>query len=70
MKMIRNSLMIGVLGALLLSGCSSSFKSQSLACVDGKAMKKETHQVQRETTIHVPSGLFDPYSSDQHQMGI
>ncbi|WQR92116.1 hypothetical protein FFR87_00655 [Helicobacter pylori] len=70
MKTIKNGIMIGTLGALLLSGCSSSFKSQSLACVDGKAMKKEAHQVQRETTIHVPSGLFDHYSSDQHQMGI
>ncbi len=67
MKMIRNSLMVGALGALLLSGCSSSFKSQTLACVDGKAMEKQTHQAQKETTIRMPSGLFDIYSSDQHQ---
>ncbi|MFP6007095.1 hypothetical protein ACLF8X_01275 [Helicobacter pylori] len=33
--------MIGAIGALLLSGCSS-YKSQGLACVDDKAMKKRS----------------------------
>lgn len=62
MKTIRNGLMIGAIGALLLSGCSS-YKSQGLAC-DDKAMKKEAHHTERQTTTGMPSGLFDPYSSN------
>ncbi|QDK10603.1 hypothetical protein [Helicobacter pylori] len=63
MKTIRNGLMIGAIGTLLLSGCSS-YKSQGLACVDDKAMKKEAHHIERQTTTGMPSGLFDPYSSN------
>ncbi|WP_104745210.1 hypothetical protein [Helicobacter acinonychis] len=67
MKTIRSGLMIGALGALLLSGCSS-FKSQGLACacIDGKAMKKEAHHTEKQTTTNVPSGLFDPFASEQN----
>ncbi len=63
MKTIRNGLMIGAIGTLLLSGCSS-YKSRGLACVDDKAMKKEAHHTERQTTTGMPSGLFDPHSSN------
>ncbi len=60
-------MMIGVLGALLLSGCSS-FDTQRFACLPKDHSLKDA-PIKKEAQ-YMPRGFFDPYSSDQHQMGI
>ncbi len=67
MKTIKNGMMIGTLGALLLSGCSS-FDTQRFACLPKDHSLKGTPT--KKEVQYMPRGFFDPYSSDQHQMGI
>ncbi|GAA6988202.1 hypothetical protein ID0090_09010 [Helicobacter pylori] len=67
MKTIKNGMMIGTLGALLLSGCSS-FDAQRFACLPKDHSLKDASA--KKEAQYMPSGFFDPYSSDQHQIGI
>ncbi len=67
MKTIKNGMMIGVLGALLLSGCSS-FDTHRFACLPKDHSLKDAPT--KKEAQYMPRGFFDPYSSDQHQMGI
>ncbi|GAA8044049.1 hypothetical protein JP0566_05970 [Helicobacter pylori] len=67
MKTIKNGIMIGILGALLLSGCSS-FDTQRFACFPKDHSLKDAST--KKEVQYTPKGFFDPYSSDQHQMDI
>ncbi len=67
MKTIKNGMMIGALGTLLLSGCSS-FDTQRFACLPKDHSLKDAPA--KKEVQYMPSGFFDPYSSDQHQIGI
>ncbi len=60
MKTIKNGIMIGTLGALLLSGCSS-FDTQRFACLPKDHSLKDASKKEAQ---YMPKGFFDPYSSN------
>ncbi len=55
MKTIKNGMMIGTLGALLLSGCSS-FDAQRLACLPKDHSLKDAST--KKETQYTPKGFF------------
>ncbi|GAA7476274.1 hypothetical protein ID1078_00010 [Helicobacter pylori] len=61
MKTIKNGIMIGTLGALLLSGCSS-FDTQRFACLPKDHSSKDAST--KKEAQYTPKGFFDPYSSN------
>ncbi|GAA7427481.1 hypothetical protein ID0988_12700 [Helicobacter pylori] len=61
MKTIKNGMMIGALGALLLSGCSS-FDAQRFACLPKDHSLKDAPAKKEAQYTH--KGFFDPYSSN------
>lgn len=61
MKTIKNGIMIGTLGALLLSGCSS-FDTQRFACLPKDHSSKDAST--KKEVQYMPKGFFDPYSSN------
>ncbi len=60
MKTIKNGIMIGTLGALLFSGCSS-FDTQRFACLPKDHSLKDAST--KKEAQYTPKGFFDPYSS-------
>ncbi|GAA9788729.1 hypothetical protein VN0365_13730 [Helicobacter pylori] len=60
MKTIKNGIMIGTLGALLLSGCSS-FDTQRFACLPKDQSLKNAST--KKEAQYTPKCFFDPYSS-------
>ncbi|MBH0234985.1 hypothetical protein [Helicobacter pylori] len=61
MKTIKNGIMIGTIGALLLSGCSS-FDTQRFACLPKDHSSKDAST--KKEAQYMPKGFFDPYSSN------